>query len=221
MTPHPTPRSPIPQVATMLAVDGRIAQACLTAAERTACARMVSDENRSNWRAGRLAAKLAALSVMGDRRLDRFEVHSGTGAPPELAVLDPDGTSRRLDVSLSISHCAGRGAAALAPSGWRVGVDLERARTIPDHFGQYFLGSSELQWACGDLTVLWCLKEAVWKAMGLGHDVRFRSVELGRVVDGAPIGVRIGGAFVRVTARAHRPWPGFVLATAYAREVAS
>ena len=107
---------------------------------------------------------------------------------------------------LAISHGAGRAIAVLAPrnSGTRVGVDIERVEPRDEAFVRHVLTDEEVRLAGGvglngdSATLLWTLKEAVTKALGVGMAVDPREVRV--------TGMRGGEATVELTgeAEAHR-----------------
>jgi len=81
----------------------------------------------------------------------------------------------QLPVSVSIAHCNGVAIAAATDSSTRIGVDIERVGEIaPEHL-RYFLAPSE---RCADASLAWVLKEAAWKALGLGPAVPFTALQL-------------------------------------------
>jgi 4'-phosphopantetheinyl transferase EntD len=89
-------------------------------------------------------------------------------------VLDGESWTH-LPVSLSIAHCDGVAIAAAADSSTRIGVDIERVGEIAPEHVRYFLTPSE---KCDDASLAWVLKEAAWKALGLGLAVPFTAVQL-------------------------------------------
>ena len=174
-----------------LALDGPLAAACLTAAERRACAALPGAVRRRDWRAGRLAAKRA--------------VHAA-GLP-----------AGRLTVS--ISHVAGRGAAIAVPAPARVGIDLERTRTVRRNQARYFLRSDERALARRlGLTAMWSLKEAAWKACGASADTPFRALALHADRKGRLEAISLHGRRTRARASLSRPWRGFVVAVVWLEE---
>jgi 4'-phosphopantetheinyl transferase EntD len=174
-----------------LALDGPLAAACLTAAERRACAALRSAARRRDWRAGRLAAKRA--------------VHAA-GLP-----------AARL--TLSISHVAGRGAAIAVPAPARVGIDVERAGAVRPAQARYFLTRAERRLARRlGLTALWTLKEAAWKAFRADDATPFGALELHAGRRGGIEGVSLHGRRHPARAVLARPWPGFVLAVVWVLE---
>ena len=168
-----------------LGLDGPTAAACLTPAERRACAALPSDVRRRDWRAGRLAAKRAVRAA----RLPAARL------------------------TLSIAHVAGRAAAVAVPAPGRVGIDLERAGAVRAAQARYFLTRAERRLARRlGLTVLWTLKEAAWKALRADDATPFAALELHADPRGGVEGVSLHGRRHRARALVARPWPGFVLA---------
>lgn len=200
---------------TATAQDGSAARAALTATERETCARLELMRGRKDFRAGRLAAKRAAGEAVGGCPLQRIEVGSGPDGSPRLALIDRSGRSRPAPIEISISHRDGRAAAAAAPAGLGVGVDLERRYSVPRRMGRYFLTKAEQALDIRDITRLWSVKEATWKALGLGHSMAFKELELCHATDGVLLGVRVRGAFHPVSARFVHPWPGYHMVTVW------
>ena len=120
----------------------------------------------------------------------------------------------------SLSHRDGRGAAALAPLGVRIGIDLERARTVPPEHERMFATSAERRaWPRGrDAAGLWALKEAAWKAFRCPDELPFTALELEIGRDGTVAVVRIEGRAHGARSVLRRPWPGWVVAVVWAEE---
>jgi phosphopantetheinyl transferase (holo-ACP synthase) len=205
---------PIPHRQTLaLAIDSPAGEAWLTDAERLACAAIADARRRRDWRAARLAGKWAVAGTLGLRRSDDVEILTVPGSPPSVAVREEDGGVRLADVTLSLAHRHGRGAAVAAAGQTAVGVDLERETAIPAEHERYFLTAAERvarrRWTA---TALWALKEAAWKALRCADSVYFATLELcfdeGLVVRG----VSLGGAMHPASATLTEPWPGFLLA---------
>lgn len=118
----------------------------------------------------------------------------------------------------SLSHREGRGAAALAPFGVRVGIDLERARAVPREHERMFATPAERRaWPRGrDVAGLWALKEAAWKAFHCPDDLPFTALELEIGRDGAVAVVRIDGRAHPARSILRRPWPGWLVAVVWA-----
>jgi len=126
-----------------------------------------------DWLAGRCAGKRAVAARFGIP-VERLQLVSRTGAGPRCMVLDAECWAH-LPVSISIAHCDGVAIAAAADSSTRVGVDIERVGEIAPEHRRYFLTPSE---NCADPSLAWVLKEAAWKALGLGPAVPFTAVRL-------------------------------------------
>ncbi|HEV8265915.1 MAG TPA: 4'-phosphopantetheinyl transferase superfamily protein [Gemmatimonadales bacterium] len=197
-----------------LDVDRPLAASSLTAAERHACAALPTAERRAEWRAGRLAAKRAVARMLGLSDLRAIEVRSRPGTRPLVRL---PRLSAVVPLTLSIAHAAGRAAAVVVQARGvgtdRVGVDLERAGTVRSAHARYFLGEAEQSLARRvDLTALWVLKEAAWKALGLRAETPFTALELHLGRDGQLAGLSLLGRRRPARAWLARPWPGFLLA---------
>ncbi|HUG39521.1 MAG TPA: 4'-phosphopantetheinyl transferase superfamily protein [Longimicrobiales bacterium] len=155
-----------------------------------------------------------------------FAVARGTGLPEGAmaraaarAAVAARRTTAAL-VTVSLSHRGGRGAAALAPLGMRVGVDLERTGTVPPARERFFATGAERQGRrCPrDGAVLWALKEAAWKAFRCPPGLAFTDLELEFGRCGDVEGVTIEGCHRPARSRIRRPWPGWVLALVWGAE---
>jgi 4'-phosphopantetheinyl transferase EntD len=169
------------------AVDGALARQTLTAAEEEAANGFPSDQRRRDYRAGRLAAR-RALARLAERDA------AASGARPVV----------------SVAHVAGRAIAAAAPGNVRVGVDLERSHRVSPREGRLFLTHAELGVRVADVTVLWALKEAAWKALLLPPSVPFHDLELTFGGAGRLTAVRLYGQCLPASADVLRPWPDHV-----------
>ena len=147
----------------------------LTPSERRDYDRLPRDNEarRRDWLAGRYAAK-QAIAARCAVPVERLQLVSRTGAGPRCMVLDGEHWTD-LPVSLSIAHCDGVAIAAAADSSTRIGVDIERDGEIAREHVRYFLAASERR---TDASLAWVLKEAAWKALGLGFAVPFTAVQL-------------------------------------------
>jgi phosphopantetheinyl transferase len=94
-------------------------------------------------------------------------------------VLDDHERWTRIPFSVSIAHRDGWAIAAAAEPSMRVGVDIDRVgEIVPEHL-RYFLAPRESRCAGRiDASLAWVLKEAAWKALGLGSDVPFTAMQL-------------------------------------------
>jgi len=134
---------------------------------------------RRDWLAGRWAAK-RAVAVRSGVPVERLQLASRAGAGPQCMKFDGERWTH-LRISISIAHCDGIAIAAAADNSTRIGVDIERVDEIAPEHRRYFLAPAE---ECVDASLAWVLKEAAWKALGLGHDVPFTSVQLSFDRDG-------------------------------------
>ena len=201
---------------TATAVDGAVARSALTPNERKRCGSLANPRRQEDFRAGRLAAKRAAREFLGPRPDRTMEVRSVKDSPPTLALLSTRGTGHKAEIELSLSHRDGRAVAAAAPAGLRIGVDLEVAGAVSRGQARYFLASAEEERVPGtDVTLLWSLKEAAWKALGLGRAVPFKALELCCDREGSLRGVRLWGAFLPMRSRLTSPWPGYHMTTVW------
>lgn len=197
-------------LSTAIAKDGEEARLALTTSEAEQCERLQGPGPRSDFRAGRLAAKRAACGIGTAHPHRRIQISSLADGAPRLSVLDRCGRERPLDARVSISHRDGFAVAVVAPAGVRVGVDLERSGSIPLQAIGYFLTPAEQKMATYvDPAVLWSLKEAAWKALGLGRSVPFRAMQLCTNGPGQLLGVIVQDVFVPMHTRMSRPFPGF------------
>jgi len=153
-------------------------------------------KRRSDWLIGRLAAKsvvAAALAnaIPGDWPLRAIEIASDpSGKPyariaPEVGPVTGLAAGERLPISVSISHAEGR---ALCAAAWSdpgdgsrrtLGVDLGLIEPRSREFVATFFTEGEQRFVRDappgerDLrtNLIWCAKEAVLKALGLGLTV--------------------------------------------------
>jgi phosphopantetheinyl transferase (holo-ACP synthase) len=193
------------------------AEAGLTRAERRECAALVTPAGRADYRAGRLAAKRAAARLAGDApdslgALRRFAARRRAGAPPTPSARTPGGRWRAAPVALSLAHRDGRGAAASAPPGTRVGVDVERVGAVDEAHVRWFAGEDERARGPRDAAALWALKEAAWKALALGPSLPLRALALEFTADGALAAVTVDGRRAPARGALLRPWAGHVVA---------
>jgi phosphopantetheine--protein transferase-like protein len=173
-----------------------VAPAYLGPAEASLFRQIGSRKRRIDWLGGRVAAKrLVAgflLECAGVRvaEQDIGVVSDPRGAPVVRVAGRPD--LEQLVPNVAISHGAGRAIAVLAPRnhGTRVGVDLERVEPRDAAFVRHVLTDGEIRVAeaaglNGDgHTLLWTLKEAVSKALGVGMTIDPREIEVRSLRDG-------------------------------------
>ena len=180
----------------LAATADTVADACLGPAEAVLFRQIGSRKRRTDWLGGRLATKrLVAGYLLETTGAAVAERDVGVAADPRGAPVvriagRPD--LEQLVPQVGISHGAGRAVAVLAPrnSGTRVGVDVERVEPRDAAFVRHVLtdrevGMAERAGLNGDgATVLWTLKEAVTKALGVGMAVDPREVEVTELDDG-------------------------------------
>jgi len=178
--------------------------ATLTESERREHDRLPHDARRRDWLAGRCAAKRAVAARCGaPLALDCIQLEPRAGAAPLCMVRDDSQHWTPLPFSLSIAHRDGLAIAAAADSATLVGVDIERVdEIVPEHY-RYFLAQRERSSAARiDATLVWVLKEAAWKALGLGAALPFTALQLAFARDtGRLQGVWVESAWM--AARAH------------------
>jgi len=134
-----------------------------------------TDRRQRDRIAGRIAAKRALSQLTGVDPL-QMRVHTADSGEPMAEV--PGWPGARV----SLSHRDGH-AVAVAVSGSRVGVDLERIEARSRPFTEMWLSAEERELAQTPLlqTLVWSAKEAVLKALGTGmaiapHHVRVQGI---------------------------------------------
>jgi 4'-phosphopantetheinyl transferase EntD len=188
-------------------IDASIAVALATVDELPAAARALPDAER---RAARIAAHRAIRSIAGDR--GTIELRRRSNRPPLAWVRNGDTAYRT--VALALTHRDGHAAAIAAAAGARVGIDLERIDTIDPARERFFLTARERRAASGvAASVLWTLKEAVWKALELDPRVGFHELELDANDAGDVRGAVCRGVSYRAASTIACPWAGYVMAT--------
>ncbi|MFG1345578.1 4'-phosphopantetheinyl transferase superfamily protein [Xanthobacter autotrophicus DSM 431] len=153
----------------------------LTAEDEARIARLVQARDRAARGAAWRLARLCLGSVLG-RAPDAVAVRRGTNGRPALAEAG--------DLDFNLSHTTGWVAVGLMRGG-RIGVDVERARSLSTwgHIAPEFLAAAPLAaWEAlaearrgAAALSAWCRKEAVLKATGegLAQDARTVEVPLG------------------------------------------
>jgi phosphopantetheinyl transferase len=154
-------------------------------------------KRRADWLVGRIAAKSVVAAALADVvpaewPLAALEIASEpSGMPyarvaPEAGAMARFGPGERLPISISISHAAGHALCAAtwsAPSGDGVhpalGIDLGVVEPRSREFVETFFTDDEQRfvrraapWEHGErANLVWCAKEAVLKALGVGLTV--------------------------------------------------
>ncbi len=129
---------------------------------------------------GRYAAKRAVRALWPDRSWQDCAIQSGPLGEP-LCVGDD-----LPELTLSLSHCDTLALAAILPQDYRLGVDVECLRPdlveslashSPDR--EIALIPPELDWSLGQkMLALWCLKEALAKALKKGFTLPFDQFDI-------------------------------------------
>jgi len=139
-------------------VDGLEAGDSLSGAEALRYAAFRMEKRRSEWLAGRLAAKTLLAAAGAEKKLSSFEITTDSLGRPACG-----GTL------LSISHSCGWALAAMKPGSGFLGADLERIEERhPAWYRDYFHLSELPAPDPSEATRIWAVKEALLKALGLG-----------------------------------------------------
>jgi len=161
-----------------------------------------------------LAAR-AAVACAARQPLRSVVVESRPGTAP--AVLLPPGAP---PFRVSVSHREGHAAAAAVSAAFSIGVDLERAGAVREKSARHFLQQQEARdgLRAHDLTALWALKEAAWKALLLDEAVPFAGLRMHFDARGALRRLELVGAGTCFKARSivREPFLGFRLAVVVA-----
>ena len=158
--------------------------------------------------ASRLAARRAVRALVGPETT--VVVVRRPGRRPLACVGDDQ------PVALSLAHRDGRAVAIAARQQCRVGIDLERLDGVAPEHARYFLTPRE-QRAASTLTptLLWVIKEAVWKALSLGDDVPLTALELDVDRRGKLRGIWLRGERRPAVATLLTPWPEYLAAAVW------
>jgi phosphopantetheinyl transferase len=202
-------------LAVALAFEGEVDEGWMAEDRETIAG--VAAERQGEWRAGRLALRRAAASVLGGSASGLRLAPYRPGTAAGLEIEDSSGARSRAPLHVSVSHRDGR-AVAVADPVRAVGVDLERDDAVPAGLERYFVAETERTAAATDLTRLWCLKEAAWKALGCGAELPFRELALEFDEAGEVRGVLVGTRRFPARARLSSPWPGYLLAIVWTEE---
>lgn len=156
--------------------------AALLSADELSCWRNLNagERRRTEWLAGRMAAKQAVGRLIVRRydvRLPMHQITIGIDKDGRLRARLPN-TSALAAPEISISHTRGLSVAVAldTAAGTRVGIDVERVVRLEDRVVRMAFRESELGWFKGlighqrDERILqfWCVKEAAAKATGRG-----------------------------------------------------
>lgn len=148
----------------------------LSPAEQIEAAEMAQKRGWTDWALARLAVKQAAAALMGTGVQAGLQVVKDARGAPHLASLSglEDPPTGPLP-AISIAHAEGTGLGLAAPAGWQVGIDFDLPGRIrnPAEFLATVLAPDEaralnLAPDAGNAALVWCLKEAAAKALGLG-----------------------------------------------------
>ena len=133
------------------------------------------ERRREDWRLGRWTAKQAVISFLDlPRRPNDFsniEIRSSDDGVPEVFI-----AGDRAPVVISLSHRVGIGLCTIASGGTLLGCDLEAVEPrVPGFIETYFAEDEQMliRYASEPdrdrlITLLWCAKESVLKALGVG-----------------------------------------------------
>ena len=162
----------------------------------------------ADHRASRLAARRAIRALVGP---DGTIVVVGRPGRAPLACV---GDNR--PVALSLAHRDGRAVAIAARQNCRIGIDLERLDGVAPEHARYFLTPREQRAAATRTpTLLWVIKEAVWKALSLADDVPLTALELDVDQRGRLRGVWLRGQRRPAVATLMTPWPEYLVAAVW------
>jgi 4'-phosphopantetheinyl transferase EntD len=133
---------------------------------------------RRDWLAGRYAAK-RAISIRRNVAPDAIELAAAPGTAPRAFVRTRADSWAPLPDRLTIAHRDGIAIAAAFPSGASVGVDIERSGEVSAGELGYIASEPERARLRGiDPTLIWILKEAAWKALGLPSATPLSALQL-------------------------------------------
>ena len=163
--------------------DVPLADEWLTMAERTRLSTMQVPKRRADWRLGRWTAKCAVMACRSrtGRESNPAEIEVASlpsGAPFVLMQ------GRPADLSISLSHRAGRAICTVSSPGISIGCDIEVIEPRGDCFVEdYFtadesrvLRSAPSETSAALATVFWSAKESALKALYAGLTLDTRSV---------------------------------------------
>jgi 4'-phosphopantetheinyl transferase EntD len=150
----------------------------LTPCERREYDGLPHAARRRDWLAGRCAAK-RAIGAIWNVPADRIELAATVGAAPRASVRRRAGDWSPLPDCLTIAHRDGVAIAVVFPRGASVGVDVERVGEVSPAELRYITCEDERSRHDGiDPTLVWVLKEAAWKTLGLAPATALSSLQL-------------------------------------------
>ncbi len=162
----------------------------------------------------RVAARVAVACAAG-RPLASIHIQHREGQAPEVSL--PSGSE---PFRVSVSHRGPHAAAAAVPARIHVGVDLELKGMVPAESARHFLDRREQEEGRRghDLTSLWALKEAAWKALLLDAGTPFHALRLRFDAHAALCGLELPsrGRAYRAHAEVREPFAGVRLAVVVA-----
>lgn len=153
----------------------------LDAGELTCLNSMRFPKRRADWRLGRWTAKRAIsiyMNLPSSRFVDIVVLPAPSGAPEVFLADEP------AEISISISHCDGTAACAVAPSIVPLGCDMETVEPRSAAFlADYFTREEQelVAKTCAPdrsllINLLWSAKESALKALHEGLRLDTRSV---------------------------------------------
>lgn len=157
----------------------------LSAGEHSRLSRLPFAKRRTDWRLGRWTAKRALASCLDlptdSHSLQAVEIRALPSGAPEVFLFN-----QRANVSVSLSHRAGRGLCVVALSGATLGCDLELVEPREQSFVTDFFTANEQQLvneASADqrstlATLIWSAKESALKALRVGLRLDTASLEV-------------------------------------------
>ena len=162
----------------------------LSAAERRRLAQLTVKKRREDWLGGRLAAKALVRRSWpragAKPAWSAMTVAADANGEPEL-LLDAEAGATLHDGAprLSISHSGDVAAAVVSWDHDRlVGIDVERVARRDAAFARTYFTEAEQAWAAAEAaparahTILWAVKEAALKALGVVAKVDMRALEV-------------------------------------------
>ena len=182
-------REPLGESEARACVAGRNidALAMLSDEERQAYDRLRSEERRGEWLAARVAARRVISRYFRDffgKSVGLDDIHvtkSDAGKPSAVVETDDFEISILPLPDLALTHSSGLAVAAVTvpECDERLGVDLERIEERTDNFAESYFTDDERQLALPESdgrkatlhTLLWTVKEAVSKALGVGLEL--------------------------------------------------